>query len=164
MPLSTRGGRRWHIVWQGPRLGFVAEKGNCVTADPLSTIFLLFFVLCFLLKKQSFSPSLSRYVAPCFLLFYAHFLHNNNNNNNKITGTRYENLNIHQSIHTNSKRFWTRADVDGGQNKGPPQTSQGAKSMLFRWRSRDERKWTHQHTNTHKGSKNSKVKRYSSCR
>ena len=52
---------------------------------------------------------------------------------------------------TNSKRFWTRAEVDEGHNKGPPQTSQGANSMLFRWSSRDQRRCTHQHTDTQGG-------------
>ena len=60
IPLTTRAGRRWHIVWQGPRLGFVTETGNFVTTDTLSTIFLFFFVPCFLLF--SFSPSVSLYV------------------------------------------------------------------------------------------------------
>ena len=40
---SQRAGRRWQIVWQGPRLGFVAEHGSFVTIDALTTIFLLFF-------------------------------------------------------------------------------------------------------------------------
>ena len=62
MPLPTRAGRRWHIAWRGPRLGFVAETGNSVTMDALSTIFFAFFVRCFLLF--SFSPSFSRYVYP----------------------------------------------------------------------------------------------------
>ena len=39
MPLPTRA-ERWHIVWQGPRLGFAAETRNFVATDALSTIFL----------------------------------------------------------------------------------------------------------------------------
>ena len=38
------------MVWQGPRLGFVARDGKiCRYGDALSTIFLLAFVPCFLL-------------------------------------------------------------------------------------------------------------------
>ena len=50
---------------------------------------------------------------------------------------------------TNSNRLWTRAKVNGGQNKGPPQMSSGPKSMLFRWRWRDQHQCTHQYTPTH---------------
>ena len=46
---------------------------------------------------------------------------------------------------TNSKRLWTRAEVNGGANKGPPQTPSGPKSMVFRWRSRDEAQSIHIH-------------------
>ena len=49
----------------------------------------------------------------------------------------------------NSNRFWTRAEVDGGHNKGPPQTPQGAKSVPRWWCARDKPQWTHVHTNTH---------------
>ena len=46
IPLSTRGRRRWQIVCQDPRLGFVAKEGKLfVTIDVLSTIFLLFALL-----------------------------------------------------------------------------------------------------------------------
>ena len=30
IPLPTSAGRRWQMVWQGPRLGFVAETGRFV--------------------------------------------------------------------------------------------------------------------------------------
>ena len=50
IPLPTRAGRRWQMVWQGPRLGFVARDGKiCCYGDALSTIFLLAFVPCFIL-------------------------------------------------------------------------------------------------------------------
>ena len=41
IPLSTRAWRRWQIVWEGPRLGFVAETGSFATMAALSTLFLL---------------------------------------------------------------------------------------------------------------------------
>ena len=46
-------------MWQGSRLGFVAEKGSFATMDALSTDFLLFSLASFFC---SFSPSLSRFV------------------------------------------------------------------------------------------------------
>ena len=60
-------------MWQGPGLSLVAETGNFVTTDALSTIFLLFCALlpalsttfllfcALILAFFSFSPSLSRY-------------------------------------------------------------------------------------------------------
>ena len=55
IPLPTRAGR-WQMVWQCPRLGFLAETGRFVTLrDALSTIFLLAFVPCFLLVVFRFS-------------------------------------------------------------------------------------------------------------
>ena len=49
------------VVWQGPRLGFVAETGRFVAMDALSTIFLL---LCLASYQVLFlvSRALSRYV------------------------------------------------------------------------------------------------------
>ena len=65
MPLSTRVWRSWQVVWQGPRLGFVAETDALLLSThlDLSTIFLRFCLASF----ASFSPSLSRYVLlrPC---------------------------------------------------------------------------------------------------
>ena len=67
--LPTRAGRRRHnIVWQGPRLGFVAETGNFVTTGALSVIFLLFFVLCF----RSWVPFSRLFL--CLASYFSHFL------------------------------------------------------------------------------------------
>ena len=33
IPLPTRAGRRWQMVWQGPRLGFVAETGRSLAME-----------------------------------------------------------------------------------------------------------------------------------
>ena len=33
IPLPTRAGRRWKIVWLGPRLGFVAETARFVAME-----------------------------------------------------------------------------------------------------------------------------------
>ena len=41
IPLPTRAGRRWPMVWQGRQLGLVAETGRFATMEALSTIFLL---------------------------------------------------------------------------------------------------------------------------
>ena len=38
IPLPTRAATRCQMVWQGPRLGFVAESGRFVTMNALSTI------------------------------------------------------------------------------------------------------------------------------
>ena len=51
---------------------------------------------------------------------------------------------------TNSKRIWTRAEVNGGANKGHPQTPSGSKSVALWWRSRDKAQGTH----TDRGSNN----------
>ena len=56
--LPTRAERRWQMLWQGPRLGFVAKTGRFVTGR-LEYDFLA-FVPCSL--HFLFSPSLSRYV------------------------------------------------------------------------------------------------------
>ena len=48
--------------------------------------------------------------------------------------------------------FWTRAEVDGGHNKGPPQTSYGAKSVP-RWCEGQTSMHSHQYTYT-QGRKN----------
>ena len=53
---------------------------------------------------------------------------------------------------TNSKGFRTRAEVDWGYNKGPPQTSQGAKSVPRWWCARDKSQCTDKYT--YKGGKN----------
>ena len=58
-PLSTRVGKRLQIVWQGSRLGSVAETANFATIDTLST-FLLFFCLA---SFSYFSPSSSGHVS-----------------------------------------------------------------------------------------------------
>ena len=49
---------------------------------------------------------------------------------------------------TNSTRLWTRAQLDGGANHGPPQTPSLSKSVELWWRARDKAQCTHQHTNT----------------
>ena len=61
IPLPTRAGRRWQMVLQCPRLGFVAETGRIVAMDALSTIFLL---LCL----ASYFPYFLRYPG-MFVLF-----------------------------------------------------------------------------------------------
>ena len=50
---------------------------------------------------------------------------------------------ISRASSTNSKRLWTRAEVNRGANKGPPQTSSRPKSMVFRWCARDRPQCTH---------------------
>ena len=57
---------------------------------------------------------------------------------------------------TDSKRFWTREEVDGGHNKGPPQTSQGAKSVPRWWCARAKPQCTDKYT--HKGGNNNFIK------
>ena len=47
---------------------------------------------------------------------------------------------------TNSDRLWTRAEVNGGANKGPPQTHSGPKSMVFRRHARDKAQCMHTQT------------------
>ena len=51
IPLPTRAGRRWQMVWQGPRLGCIAETGRFVAMETPWVRFscLLAFVPCFLL-------------------------------------------------------------------------------------------------------------------
>ena len=67
IPLPTRAGRRWQMVWQGPRLGFVAEMGRFVAMETPWVRFscLPAFVPCFLLFVFRFS----------FLSFLIFFLH-----------------------------------------------------------------------------------------
>ena len=57
IPSSRRAGRRWQMVWQGPRLGFVAETGRFVAMETPWVRFscLLAFVPCFLLFVFRFS-------------------------------------------------------------------------------------------------------------
>ena len=68
IPLPTKAGKRWPIVWQDPRLGFVAETGRFVATETpwvrfscllLCRCFLLFVFRCSLLS--SFFPA-SRHV------------------------------------------------------------------------------------------------------
>ena len=61
IPLPTRAGRRWQMVWQGPRPGFVAETERFVA---LSTIFLL-ACFCALLPTFRFSVFFSFLFFPC---------------------------------------------------------------------------------------------------
>ena len=65
--LSTRVGRRWQIVWQGLRLGFVAETGSYATIDALSTVLLLFAsfpcFIYFLPLRSSCGTCLSMYLS-----------------------------------------------------------------------------------------------------
>ena len=57
IPLPTRAGRRWKIVWLGPRLGFVAETARFVAMETPWVRFscLRVFVLCFLVLVFRFS-------------------------------------------------------------------------------------------------------------
>ena len=67
IPLLTRAGRRWEMVWQGPRRGFVAETGRfCCYGDALSTIFLL-PCFCALLPTFRFS-----FIFSLFSYFFLH--------------------------------------------------------------------------------------------
>ena len=86
IPLPTRARRRWQIVWQDPRLGFVADTGRFVTMDtlvrfsrfcsmlPTSLIFSFLIPVCL-----SFSCSLVCAAAICYsqqvrILQYVFFL------------------------------------------------------------------------------------------
>ena len=64
IPLWIRAGRRWQIVWQGPRFGFVAETGRFVTTDAMSTI----SCPCALLPSSSLFSVLTRV---CFSSSYS---------------------------------------------------------------------------------------------
>ena len=55
IPLWTRVGKLWQIVWQGPRFGFAAEMARFVTIDALSPI------SCFCALLPSFLLSLRHY-------------------------------------------------------------------------------------------------------
>ena len=54
IPLRTRAAIRWQMMWQGRRLGFVAETGRFVTVNDLSTISCFY---CALLPTFLFSPA-----------------------------------------------------------------------------------------------------------
>ena len=102
IPLPTRAGRRWHIVWQGPRLGFVAETGNYVTSHALCTIFLPYLCLAchfshFVLPYPGMcrSSSCSFVCAAAVICFYSHQVRSNmkttttNINNNICSQVRH---------------------------------------------------------------------------
>ena len=61
----------------------------------------------------------------------------------------------------NLKRLWTREEVSGDANKGPPQMLPGSKSVVLPWRSRDKAQCTHKYTSTptHQGSNEDRDRR-----
>ena len=66
IPLPTRAGRKWQMVWQGPRLGFVAETGRFVAMEGVRFLACLF--PCALLPSSRFSFFVFRFFSfffPC---------------------------------------------------------------------------------------------------
>ena len=72
IPLPTRAGIRWQMVWQGPRLGFVAETGRFVAMETPWVRFscLLAFVPCFLLFVFLFFLFLFFSLHPGMFIFF----------------------------------------------------------------------------------------------
>ena len=67
---------------------------------------------------------------------------------------------IPRASSTNSTRVWTREVVGGVAKQGPPQLPSRPKSIIFRWRSMDQRRCTHTpiHTLVHTPGKKEKMK------
>ena len=74
IPLSTRVGKRWQIVWQAPRLGFVARHGKLLVSTPwfrFSSFFwcITFFCYSFLLFLRPNYPGMFPFTSSscCFV-------------------------------------------------------------------------------------------------
>ena len=70
----------WYQVWKYEASSFKKYQVYVFTTTTTTWYLVL----------RAFFPSLSRYVFPCFLLYFQHFLHNNNNKSTWCQVCKYE--------------------------------------------------------------------------